>query len=149
MRRQLFLTVACVALLFAYRYALIWVFGYEAALPMPRWWSGLFPSRISVRLWIVLAYTMTLILVSVPVAALVARFGGRHAIAVALLMALALFVVTVAPTLAEDVGAFAHSPHAAPMLLIQAFGYVSLVAMLPLLVWLFRRLPSSDRWRGT
>jgi hypothetical protein len=139
MRRQLFLAVACLGLLCAYGYALRWVFGYEAALPVPRWWTWL---------WIILTDAMTLILVSVPVAALLARFGGRYAMAVALVMTVALFAVTVAPTLVEDVGAFARSPHADRMLLIYAFGHIEFIAALPLLVWLFRKLPSNNRWRG-
>jgi heme/copper-type cytochrome/quinol oxidase subunit 3 len=139
MRRQLFLAVACFGLLSAYGYALIWVFGYEAALPMPRQWT---------RLWMILADTLTLILVSVPVAALVARFGGRHATAVALAMTVVLFAVTVVPTLPEDVGEFARAAHAANMLAMYAFGQIRLIAALPLLVWLFCKLPSNNRWRG-
>ena len=131
--------VACLGLLCAYGYALMWVFGYEAALPMPRRWT-----------WfsMILADTLTLILVSVPVAALVARFGGRHATAIALVMTVVLFAVTEAHTLAQDVGAFARSPHATNMLSMLAFGYIRLIAVLPLLVWLFRKLPSNTRWRG-
>jgi hypothetical protein len=87
MRRRLLLAFACVGLVCAYGYALWWVF--EAALPMPRWWTWF---------WIILTDTLTLILVSVPVAALVARFGGRNATAVALLMTVALFVATVEPS---------------------------------------------------
>ena len=55
MRRQLFFAVACLGLLCAYGYALVWVFGYEAALPMPRTWTWF---------WMILTDTMTLILVS-------------------------------------------------------------------------------------
>jgi hypothetical protein len=139
MRRQLFLAVACLGLACAYGYALWWAFGYEAALPMPRWWTWF---------WMILTDTVTLILVSVPVAALVARFGGRHATAVALGITVALFAVTVAPTLVQDAGAFARSPHAAFMLTMQGFGYIKLILVLPLLVWLFSKLPSNNRWRG-
>jgi hypothetical protein len=135
----LFLAVACLGLLCAYGYALWWVFGYEAALPIPRWWTWF---------WILLIDTLTLILVSAPVAALVTRFGGRHAIVVALVMTVALFAVTVAPTLADTVGAYARAPHAGRMLLAYAFADIKLIAVLPLLVWLFRTLPSNNRWRG-
>lgn len=139
MRRQLFLAVAGLGLLVAYGYALWWVFGYEAALPLPRWWTWF---------WILLIDTVTLILVSAPVAALLARFGGRHATAVALVMTIILFTVTVTPTLAESVGAYARSPHAGRMLLAYAFANIKLIAILPLLVWLFRKLPSNQRSRG-
>jgi hypothetical protein len=139
MRRHLFLVIACFGLLCAYGYALMWVSGYEAALPMPRHGTWL---------WMILADTLALILVSVPVAALVARFRGRRATAVALVMTIVLFAATAAPTLPEDIGAFAHSPHAAHMLATYAFGQIRLIAALPLLVWLFCKLPSNNRWRG-
>ena len=149
MRRSLFLAVACLGLLCLYGYALMWVEGYYAALPVPSHWMAMFPSRRSGVLWFgVLFGPLVLILVSLPVAFLLARFGGRRAMAVALLMTTALFVVTLLPSLVEDIGRGAYAGFSTLWRSYIALGYLELIIVLPLLVWLIRKLPSNNRWRG-
>jgi hypothetical protein len=139
MRRLLFLLLACLGLLCAYGYGLVYVTGYAAALPIPRrgflWWGALLD-------------TLVLVLISLPVALLVSRFGGRRATAVALMMTVALFAATVLPSLIEDISRGAFAGFRTPMRLYIAFGYLELIAVLPLLVWLLRKLPSNKRWSG-
>ncbi len=56
-------------------------------------------------------------------------------------MTLALFAVTVSPTLIEVVGSFARSPHASFILAIVASGYLKLILVLPLVLWFLSKLP--------
>jgi hypothetical protein len=148
MRKQLLIAVACLGLLCAYGYALMWVEGYYAALPIPQWWFAFFSSRAHGLLTFgVLFDPLVLILVSLPFAVLLARFGGRRATVVALTMSTALFVVTVAPSLVGDIGRGAYAGFPAPWRVYFAFGYLEAIAVLPLLVWLFRKLLSNN-WRG-
>ena len=145
MRRSLLIVVACVGLLCLYVYALVWLVGYAAGLGPPNGWRDLFPSRVSGSLsWLILVNTVAMVLVSIPVALLVARFAGRRATTVALLMSLALFVVLGVPSLVTDFGTIM-TPR---IRLVTAFDYIKLVGILPLLVWLLRKLPSNNRWRG-
>ena len=147
MRKQLLLAGACLGLLCAYYYALTLVEGYAAALPIPPRWIAFFPSRVVGFLSLsVLFDTAALVLVSLPVAVLLARFGG--ATAVALIMTTALFVVTVVPSLIENFNRGALAGFHTPWRLYMAFGCLEFIAVLPLLVWLLRRLPSNNRWRG-
>ena len=149
MRKQLLLAGACLGLLCAYYYALTLVEGYAAALPIAPRWIAFFPSRVVGFLSLsVLFDTAALVLVSLPVAVLLARFGGRRATAVALIMTTALFVVTVVPSLIENLNRGALAGFHTPWRLFMAFGCLELIAVLPLLVWLLRRLPSNNRWRG-
>jgi LytS/YehU family sensor histidine kinase len=148
-RRRLFLAAACLGLLCVYGFALMWVEGYYAALPIPSHWMALFPSRRSGVLWFgVLFNPLVLILVSLPVALLVARFGGRRATVVALSMTTALFVATVLPSLVENIGRGAYAGSSALWRSYIALWYLELIVALPLLVLFLRKLPSSNRWRG-
>jgi hypothetical protein len=149
MRRQLFLAAACLAFVCAYGYTLMWVEGYYAALPIPRQWFAFFPSRASGFLsFAVLFDAVVLILASLPFAALLARFGGRRATIIALIMTTVLFAVTLLPSLVEEIGRGAYAAFHAPWRLYIAFGYLEFIAALPVLVWLLRKLPSNNRWRG-
>ncbi len=149
MRRQLFLAVGCLGLLCVYGFALMWVEGYEAALPIPPRWIAFFPSRDVGFLSLSVLYdTAVLVLVGLPVALLLARFGGRRATAVALIMTTALFVVIVVPSLVEDISRGALAGFHTLWRFYMAFVYLEFIAVLPLLVWLFRKLPSNHRWRG-
>jgi len=149
MRRQLFLATVCLGLVCAYGYSLIWVEGHYAALPIPRQWIDFFPSRASGFLsFAVLFDTLVLIVVSLPFAALLARFAGRGATVIALITTATVFAVTAVPSLLEDVGPGAYAGFHAAWRLYIAFGYLELIAVLPLLVWLLRKLPSNNRWRS-
>jgi hypothetical protein len=123
--------------------------GYAAALPISPRWIALFPSRVVGFLSLsVLFDTVVLVLVSLPVAVLLARFGGRRATAVALIMTAALFVVTAVPSLIEHTSRGALAGFHTPWRLYMAFGYLEFIAVLPLLVWLLRKLPPNNRWTG-
>ena len=149
MRKQLFLAGACFGLLCAYYSALMLVEGYAAALPISPRWIAFFPSRVVGFLSLSFLYdTVVLVLVSLPVALLLARFGGRRATAVALIMTTALFVVTVVPSLIEDISRGALAGFHTPWRLYMTFAFLEFIAVLPLLVWLLRKLPSNNRWRG-
>jgi hypothetical protein len=149
MRKQLLFAGACLGLLCAYGYALTLVEGYAAALPIPPRWIALFPSRVVGLLSLSVLYdTVALLLVSLPVAVLLARFGGRRATAVALIMTTALFVVTTVPSLIEDISRGALAGFHTPWRLYMVFAFLEFIAVLPLLVWFLRKLPSNNRWRG-
>ena len=148
MRKQLFLAGACLGLVCAYYYALVLVEGYAAALPLSPRWIAYFPFRVVGFLSLSLLYdTVALVLVSLPVAVLLARFGGRRATAVALIMTTALFVVTTVPSLIEDISRGALAGFHTPWRLYMAFAFLEFIAVLPLLVWLLRK-PSNNRSRG-
>jgi hypothetical protein len=146
MRRQLFFAAACVALICAYGYTLMWVEGYCAVLPIPRQWFAFFHSRASGFLsFAVLFDAVVLILASLPFAALLARFGGRRATIIALITTTVLFAVTMLPSVIEDIGRGAYAGFRTPWRLYIAFGYLELIAALPLLVWVLRKLSSNNR----
>jgi hypothetical protein len=147
--KRIVLLIACVGLVCAYGYALMWVEGYYAALPIPRQWIALFPSRASAFLSFAgLFDAVVLILVSLPFAVLLARFGGRRATVIALIMTTVLFAVTMAPSLVNDIGVGAYAGFRTPWRLYIAFGYLEFIAALPLLVWLIRKVPAGNRGRG-
>src|SRR5579862_6236547 len=149
MRKQLFLAGAYLGLLCAYYFALMLAEGYAAALPISPRWIAFFPSRDVGFLSLSVVYdTAVLVLVGLPVALLLARFGGRHATAVALSMTTALFVVAVAPSLITDISRGALAGFHTPWRLYMAFAFLEFIAVLPLLVWLLRKPPSNIRWRG-
>ena len=134
--RKLALAVACFGLLCAYGYAVINGLQYAAAL---------LPSRyLDSASWLLLVTTLALVVISAPVAALLARFGGRYALLIAGAMTLALLAVLIGPTPFEDY----MEPPTTDARVFLAIDCVRLFAVLPLLVWLLRRLPSNNRWRG-
>ena len=142
--KRIVLLIACVGLLYAYQYALVWGVGHALALSIPSAWSASFPSRLSGALtWIHLVHTLAVLTVSVPFAVLIARFGGPHAPAIALAITVGLFAVFSLPPLIEYFGAM--SPRAR---VVSVFDQFKLILMLPLLVLLMRKLPSNNRWRG-
>jgi hypothetical protein len=148
MRKPLLLAAAWFALLCAYGYALMWVEGYAAALPIPPRWIAFFPSRTVGFLSLATLFDTALLVVSLPMAWLLTRFGGRRATVVALSLTVALFIVTVVPSLIEDITRGSLAGFSAPWRLYMAFAYLEVIAVLPLLVWLFRKLPSADRRTG-
>jgi len=149
MRKQLFLAVACFGLFCAYGFALMLVEGYEAALPIPPRWIAFFPSRNVGFLSLSVLYdTVVLVLVGLPVALLLARFGGRRATPVALIMTTVLFAVIIVPSLVEDIRRGALAGFHTLWRSYMAFAYLEFIVVLPLLVWLLRKLPSNNRWRG-
>ena len=143
-RKRIVLLIACAGLLYAYQYALVLGVGHALALSIPAAWSASFPSRVSGTLtWIILVHTLAVLVVSVPFAVLIARFGGTHAPAIALAITAGLFAIFSLPPLIEFFGIM--SPRTR---VVTAFDQIKLILVLPLLVLLMRKLPSNNRWRG-
>jgi hypothetical protein len=143
--KRIVLLIACAGLLFfAYQYALVWGTGHALALSIPAAWSASFPSRLSGTLtWMILVHTLAVLVVSVPFALLIARFGGPHAPVIALAITAALFAVFSLPPLIEFFGTM--PPR---MRVVNVLDQIKLILMLPLLVLLMRKLPSNNRSRG-
>ncbi len=144
MRTTLVVVATSIALLLLYSNILTWTIGYAMALPEPSQWAGLFPTRVSgVLTWMQLAHTTALLAASIPFAFFVAHFYGRRGVWVALGITAALLTWISLPGLVQ---AFATSSPRDQV--ITAFDNLKLLLVLPLLVLLFRRLPSNNRWRG-
>jgi hypothetical protein len=142
--KRIILFIACAGLLCAYQYALVWGIAHALALPPPSGWRALFPTHLSGSLtWLIVVHTLAVLIVSVPFALLITRFGGPHAPVIALAITGALFAVFSLPPLIEFFGIM--SPR---VRVVSAFDQIKLILMLPLLVWLMRKLPSNNRSRG-
>ena len=79
MQRRFFIAIGLIGLLGVYGYATILIHGKNAAVSLPRWWVGLFPS---------------------------------------------------------------------PSVAVLTGGYIELIVVAGLALWLLRKLPSNNRWRG-
>jgi len=142
--KRIVLLIACVGLLYAYQYALVWGVGHALALPPPSGWRASFPTRLSGSLtWLIVVHTLAVLIVSVPFALLIARFGGPQAPVIALGITGALFAVFSLPPLIEFFGILSSRVR-----VVSVFDQIKLILVLPLLVWLMRKLPSNNRWRG-
>ena len=142
-KRILFL-IACAGLLYAYQYALVWTTGHALALTIPPVWSASFESRLSGTLsWMIVVHTLAVLVVSMPFALLIARFGGPHAPAIALAFTVGLFAVFSLPGLIEYFGTMS-----ARARVVTVFDQIKLILILPLMVLLIVRLPSNLRWSG-
>jgi fucose permease len=142
--KRIALLIACAGLICAYQYALVWGIRHALALPIPSAWLSVFPTRISGTLtWAVLIHIVAILIVSVPFALLIARFGGPRAPVVALAITVILFFVFWLPPLIQHFGI---TP--SRTLVVSAFDYLKLFLVLPILVWLVRKLPSNNRWSG-
>jgi hypothetical protein len=142
--KRVVLIIACAGLLYAYQYALVWGTGHALALSIPSAWSASFPNRLSGTLtWMILVHTLAVLIVSVPFALLIARFDGPHAPAIALVITGTLFVFLSLPPLIEF---FTTLPMRQRV--VTGFDQIKLILVLPLLVWLMRKLPSNNRCSG-
>ena len=139
--KHVVLVIACAGLLFAYQYALVLGTGYALALPPPSGWRASFPTHLSGSLtWLILVHTFAVLIVSVPFALLIARFGGPRAPVIALAITAALFALFSLPPFIEFFGIM--SPRTR---VVTAFDQIKLILVLPVLVWLMRKLPSNNR----
>ncbi len=142
--KRIVLLLALIGLAYVYEYALVWAIGHAQALPIPSGWRGFFPTRLSGTLtWIIVIHTLAVVIISIPFALILARFGGPRAPLVALAMTVALFSLF---SLLPAIVFFGTLPTRTK--LVTAFDYTKLVLVLPLLVWLIRKLPSNNHWRG-
>jgi hypothetical protein len=143
-RTRIVLLIAFIGLLYIYNYAMVWGIGHAMALPIPAGWRSSFPTRLSGTLtWMILAHTLAVVAISVPFALVIARFGGRLAPVVALAMTLILFALFSLGPLIEYFGTLPTRTK-----VVTGFDQIKLVLVLPLMVWLIRKLPSNNRWRG-
>jgi hypothetical protein len=140
-RRGIVLLIACAGLLYAYQFALVWGIGYAMGLPRPLAWISFFPSRLSGALtWLILVHSLAVLIISVPFAFLIARFGGPHGPAIALTFTLVLFVLFWLPSLTGFFDIMRMRVR-----VVTGFDQIKLILVLPLLVWLMRKLPSNNR----
>lgn len=141
MRRRIVLTCALLALTYLYLLGITYGFGFAAALRTPQWWIAPFHSlRAAGISWLLISHAVTLILISIPFAALVAWLYGRLSIRVALVVAVVTWTILAAPLLSESRGS-----SWVGMWLVET---LELVIALPTCVWLLRLLPSNFRWSG-
>jgi hypothetical protein len=142
--KRIVLLIACIGLLYAYHYALVWGTGHALTLPIPSAWRASFPTRLSGTLtWMILVHTLAVLIVSIPFALFIARFGGRPAPAIALAFTVVFFAIFSLPALIEFFGTLPIRQR-----IVTGLDQIKLILVLPLLVWLMRKLPSNNRWTG-
>jgi MFS family permease len=139
--RRVFLVVTALAALYLYSYCLIFCIGYALAQPHPTWWESMFISHSHAALaWMVFCHSLAILIVSLPFAYLIQRVYGRYGPLIALAMTFTLFVAFALPAL---IGSFGPSPTRHKVVTI--FDQIKLLAILPVLVWAFSKLPSNQR----
>jgi hypothetical protein len=144
MRTALIVLATSIALLWVYDQILVWAIGYAMALPEPSRWGALFPTHLSAVLtWMQLIHTGAILAISIPFAFLIAHFYGRRGFWVALGITAASFALLSLPGLIRFFAML--SPR---MQIIMAFDNLKLLLVLPVLVFVMRRLTFSDRWSG-
>jgi hypothetical protein len=143
MLKRLALTLMAGALFWVYRTAFLYSIGYATAIHFPAWWFRLVPQNVhGVFAWSFLCHTVAVILVTLPIAWILARVYGRLGVYLGAAGALALVV--------PDILSTARYSH-----LISAFGMtvvvvdlIKIAVGLPLAVWLLLKMPSNLRWSG-
>jgi hypothetical protein len=139
-RRVIVLGVVAIGLVNLYVLALVYGIGVNAAQRVPSWWSEVFPTRSTLS-WALISHFVVVLLVSLPFAWTIVRVYGRLSIAVSLGVALLIWGLFEAP-LAFDAlrsnGFFSKALWLADT--------VQIIASLPVLVLLFRRLSSNNRF---
>lgn len=143
MTRRIALTGLAIGIAWVYLYAFIMAIGYAAALPISSRWVALFPThRAAVLTWMVMWHTLAVLIVSAPFALFIQRVYGRRGVVVALLVTLSVFGLQ-----ASYLGELFHG-QPLRLQIVAAFDQVKLLAVLPLLVWIFSRLLSNICWSG-
>jgi hypothetical protein len=139
--KRLALTLLAAALFWIYRTAFIYVVGSATAIHFPAWWLLLMPRNIhGIFAWGFVCHTVAVLLVTLPMAWVLARLYGRLGIYLGAAGALAL--------IAPDILFLAQI--ATPMTPFQrtfyAVDFVKIALALPLAVWIFLQLPSNSRF---
>jgi hypothetical protein len=143
MSRKVTLGALAVALIWLYGYLLVLAFGYAAALPIPAWWRNTFGrGHAAFWMWSIPFDLLVTAVVSAPFALLIARYYRRTWLLVALLAAAILAASDLKGLL--KAWALVNGSYVG-FLLISIF---RTLAVLPVLTWLARRLPSDYRWGG-
>jgi hypothetical protein len=131
------------ALFWVYRIAFLYSIGYATAIHFPAWWLRLIPRNVhGIFAWSFLCHSVAVLLVTLPVAWILARFYGRLGVYLGAAAALALVIPDILSTVR-----YSH--------LMSAFGLtvatadlIKVAVALPLSVWLLLKLPSNIRWSG-
>ena len=143
--RRLLLTLAAVALGFAYLYAFTYATGFAAAVETPDWWFSAFgKSGRAALVWLTLLHLAAITVVSLPFAWIIGRFYGRLAAPLALGITAAICVFIEIPVLSTSF------PNGGPLLRgLWFLETIVLLLVLPAAVWAFRGWPSNYRIERT
>jgi hypothetical protein len=144
MRRPVVLVIAPFAIFALYLVALAHVIRFAAVQPTPRWWIAMFPTWRSASLtWLLCVHAAAVAFASLPFAWVVSRLYGRFAVYVSGVIAVVVWGVLEAPLAVEVTKN--------PRFFLKGMWLadtLQFLLILPALVWLLRKLPSNNRWRG-
>ena len=140
MWRLIFLVAITVALAFAYALVLTMLIGIAIPVPVPRFWFETIPTRLAPYLsWMATWHTFAVFVASVLPALVISRLYPRRWLIVSVAIALAPMCLFFFPA------RVAMFPEASLSLkLVWVFDCLKYLGMLPLLVWVARRLPSNN-----
>jgi hypothetical protein len=140
-RRGIVLGVVAIGLAYLYVLALVYGIGVNAAQRVPAWWSEFFSTpHSSIRSWVLISHIVVVLLISIPFAWIIARAYGRFSAAVSLAIAIMIWSWCEAPLMLDALrtnGVFARALWFADS--------SQFIGSLPVLVLLFRRMPSNNR----
>jgi hypothetical protein len=140
-RRLVILGIVAIGLAYLYVLALMYGIGVNAAQGVPAWWSEVFSIRHSaVRSWLLISHTVVVLLVSMPFAWVIARAYGRASVWVSFAIANMIWGLFEAPLMLDAFGSDGVFPRA-----LWFADTMQFIGSLPVLVLLFRRLPSNHR----
>jgi len=143
MMKRLTLTLLAVTLFWVYRTAFLYAVGHATAIHWPAWWLRLVPRDAhGVFLWTFLCHTVAVVLVTLPIAWVLARVYGRLSVYLGAAGALVLLIPDVISTMkgSQLMSTFAVT--------VTTVDFIKIAVALPLAAWLFLRLPSNSRLSG-
>jgi hypothetical protein len=137
-RRAIVLLAFAGALMSLYLIVFVYVVAFVAAQPTPMWWSGLFPSyRSGALTWLMLFHGVGVLLLSLPFAFVIDRVFRSYGVWVALALTTVIAFVAEVPDGLRSAAYFAKWHWIVDM--------VELIGVLPVLVYILRRLTSNNR----
>jgi hypothetical protein len=140
MRHRIVLCAVALGLAWLYATVLVITIGVAAAQATPLWWSSLFTTHVSaVIAWIVLCHTTAVLVVALPFSYAIALVYGRVGALLALTLTAALYAFDPLPAVLMYFQTYSTRTK-----LIALFDAVTLLGILPGLVWLFARLASNN-----
>jgi hypothetical protein len=141
-RRVIILGIVAIGLAYLYTLALVYGIGVNAAQGVPAWWSELFSTRhSSVRSWVLISHAVVVLLVSMPFAWVIVRAYGRFSVWVSLAITIVIWGLFEAPLILDAFRSDGVYPRA-----LWFADTIQFIGSLPVLVLLFRRLPSNNRF---
>jgi hypothetical protein len=142
MRRRIILSAVAIGLFCFYLVALVYAIGVVTAWRVPAWWAAAFSTRDgSVLWWLFTSHLTAVLLVSLAFAWAIARIFGQFSLALSLIFALVIWGFFEAPLMLNAFRSDVFLPKG-----FWIADTVQLIAALPVLVLLFRRLPSNNRF---